>query len=67
MESGGGGHEIGGSEENAVFSPGRAKYRPVVAQDNDRAVLEMSSIDLDPPHDLKYIVISLLHLILWAH
>lgn len=66
MESGGGGgggREIGRSEE----SVGRSKYRQMVAQDNDRAVLEMSSIDLGsssashPPQDLKYYVISLLH------
>ncbi|CAH9141461.1 unnamed protein product [Cuscuta epithymum] len=67
MDSGRGGHDIEGSEDNAVFSPGslgRSKYRPVVAHDNDRAVLEMSSIDLGsssssyPPHDLKKIKVG---------
>ncbi|XP_031130032.1 cation-chloride cotransporter 1 isoform X1 [Ipomoea triloba] len=63
MESGGGGgggREIGRSEE----SVGRSKYRQMVAQDNDRAVLEMSSIDLGsssashPPQDLNKIKVG---------
>ncbi|VFQ83306.1 unnamed protein product [Cuscuta campestris] len=67
MESGnGGGHDTEGPEENAVFSPGslgRSKYRPVVGHD-DRAVLEMSSIDIGSsssshlPHDLKKIKVG---------
>lgn len=39
--------DIEGSETQA--GRGR-KYRPVVAQDNDRAVLEMSSMDPDSSH-----------------
>ncbi|GFS46247.1 cation-chloride co-transporter 1 [Actinidia rufa] len=41
--------EIEGSDDNEFASPqgvrGGRKYRPVVAHDNDRAVVEMSSLD----------------------
>lgn len=37
--------EIEVSEENEFSGRGRSKYRPVVAHDNDRAVLEMSSLE----------------------
>ncbi|KAL2252106.1 UNVERIFIED_CONTAM: Cation-chloride cotransporter 1 [Sesamum indicum] len=64
------GVDIETSDDND-FSSGRGlggrKYRPVIAQDDDRAVLEMSSIDpggrasssLDTPNDLKKVKVGI--------
>ncbi|KAL0300564.1 UNVERIFIED_CONTAM: Cation-chloride cotransporter 1 [Sesamum radiatum] len=64
------GADIETSDDND-FSSGRGlggrKYRPVIAQDDDRAVLEMSSIDpggrasssLDPPNDIKKVKVGI--------
>nr|XP_009804713.1 PREDICTED: cation-chloride cotransporter 1 isoform X1 [Nicotiana sylvestris] len=58
-----GGGEIEGADENE-FAPGSSrggrKYSPVVAHDNDRAVLEMSSIDpRSSRQDLKKVKVSM--------
>lgn len=64
MEGGGEGNGVDADEEHEGFPPaaalGRRKYTPVVAHDNDPAMLEMSPVDLGsssssfPPQDLKY-------------
>lgn len=54
-----GGEEIEIAEENEFPSVIGRKYSPVVAHDNDSAVIEMSSVRPGsssslPNHDLKY-------------
>ncbi|CAH9111816.1 unnamed protein product [Cuscuta europaea] len=68
LEIGGQGNGTDADEENEVFPPAsglrRSKYTPVVAHDNDRAGMEMSSVDLGsssssfPSKDLKKIKVG---------
>ncbi|XP_019169589.1 PREDICTED: cation-chloride cotransporter 1-like isoform X1 [Ipomoea nil] len=68
MEGGREGNGVDAGEEHEGFPPavalGRRKYTPVVAHDNDPAMVEMSTVDLGsssssfPPQDLKKIKVN---------